>query len=258
MSRKHVALVFVPLLAGAAIVGAGFSTWYFTQSSDAIASQFSATIEDARLPGGVFSFASQTTINFDQDKIAYVDEGSSFVGFGYVQHAEEGEIKVDFTKPGTENEQGVKASWVYQGQDSTQDANDYQSYLKDFSLNMESVGSFSFQDNRVGYDNLVYEVHYVVFTTGTNNDEKMRSAFQEALDKTEFTTIDGTKTTLDAVVDNHSIPETLRINVLPEVEYSDSFNRTNYDSYKAFREKVENGLTLQFSTVASVTSPKAN
>ncbi len=256
MSRKRVALVFVPLLAGAAIVGAGFSTWYFTQSSDTISDRFQTNIEDARLPGGVFSFASDTTINFDQDEITYEGEGAAFVGFGYVQHAEKDEIDVSFKKPGTQ-EEGVLASWGYQKGETFTPSTDYTPYLNDVKLEATDVGYFAFDDNRAGYENLAYEVHYVVFTTGENSDQALNTAFRNALLGAEFTTIDGETKTLSGVFNDFALPDFVVTNDLPLPAYNTNFDVHDYDQYKVFREKVESGLTLQFSTFADVTSPEA-
>lgn len=51
------------------------------------------------------------------------------------------------------------------------------------------------------------------------------------------------------------VPESLTINNLPLPSYANSFIRTDYTAYSAFREKVEAGLTLRFSTYAITTNP---
>ena len=253
MSRKHAALVFVPLLSGAAIIGAGFSTWYFTQSSEVITNQFSARIEAARLPGGVFTFASETTINFDQNEISYVGKTDAFVGFGYVQHAAAKEIQVEFSQDKDGNKAGVAAEWGYVNGTDYETANDIATYLQTLDLGTPNVGYYTIEDTE-SESELVYEVYYVVFTNGNNHAAELLDAFKTALAAAQFQDVEGNEMTLAAAAD---LPEsnTLTINNLPLPSYADSFIRTDYTAYSAFREKVEAGLTLRFSTYAITTNP---
>ena len=253
MSRKHAALVFVPLLSGAAIIGAGFSTWYFTQSSEVITNQFSARIEAARLPGGVFTFASETTINFDQNEISYVGKTDAFVGFGYVQHAAAKEIQVEFSQDKDGNKAGVAAEWGYVNGTDYETANDIATYLQTLDLGTPYVGYYTIEDTE-SESELVYEVYYVVFTNGNNHAAELLDAFKTALAAAQFQDVEGNEMTLAAAAD---LPEsnTLTINNLPLPSYADSFIRTDYTAYSAFREKVEAGLTLRFSTYAITTNP---
>lgn len=252
MSRKHAALVFVPLLSGAAIIGAGFSTWYFTQSSEVITNQFSARIEAARLPGGVFTFASETTINFDQNEISYVGTTDAFVGFGYVQHAAAKEIQVEFSQDKDGNNAGVVAEWGYVNDTGDyKPANDIATYLQTLDLGTPDVGYYTIEDTE-SESELVYEVYYVVFTNGNNHAAELLDAFKTALAAAQFQDVEGNEMTLDAEV---YVPESLTINDLPLPSYAGTFDRTNYTAYSAFREKVEAGLTLRFSTYAITTNP---
>lgn len=254
MSRKHAALVFVPLLSGAAIIGAGFSTWYFTQSSEVITNQFSAQIEAARLPGGVFTFASETTINFDQNEISYVGTTDAFVGFGYVQHAAAKEIQVEFSQDKEGNEAGVVAEWGYVNGTDYETANDIATYLQTLDLGTPNVDYYTIGDTESGSESLVYEVYYVVFTNGNNHATELLDAFKTALAAAQFQDVEGNKMTLDAAAE---LPEsnTLTINNLPLPSYAGTFDRTDYTAYSAFREKVEKKLTLRFSTYAITTNP---
>ena len=252
MSRKHAALVFVPLLSGAAIIGAGFSTWYFTQSSEVITNQFSAQIEAARLPGGVFTFASETTINFDQNEISYVGTTDAFVGFGYVQHAAAKEIQVEFSQNKEGNKDGVVAEWGYVNGTDYETANDIATYLQTLDLGTPNVGYYTIADTESGNESLVYEVYYVVFTNGNNHAPELLDAFKTALAAAQFQDVEGNEMTLGAEV---YVPESLTINNLPLPSYADTFDRNDYDAYSAFREKVEKKLTLRFSTYAITTNP---
>ena len=252
MSRKHAALVFVPLLSGAAIIGAGFSTWYFTQSSEVITNQFSAQIKAARLPGGVFTFASETTINFDQNEISYVGKTDAFVGFGYVQHAAAKEIQVEFSQDKDGNKAGVAAEWGYVNGTDYETANDIATYLQTLDLGTPNVGYYTIEDTESESESLVYEVYYVVFTNGNNHATELLDAFKTALAAAQFQDVEGNEMTLDAEV---YVPESLTINNLPLPSYAGTFDRNDYDAYSAFREKVEKKLTLRFSTYAITTNP---
>ena len=252
MSRKHAALVFVPLLSGAAIIGAGFSTWYFTQSSEVITNQFSAQIEAARLPGGVFTFASETTINFDQNEISYVGTTDAFVGFGYVQHAAAKEIQVEFSQDEDGNKAGVAAEWGYVNGTDYETANDIATYLQTLDLGTPDVGYYTIEDTELESESLVYEVYYVVFTNGNNHAAELLAAFKTALAAAQFQDVEGNEKTLGAEV---YVPESLTINNLPLPSYAGTFDRTNYTAYSEFRKKVEAGLTLRFSTYAITTNP---
>lgn len=253
MSRKHAALVFVPLLSGAAIIGAGFSTWYFTQSSEVITNQFSAQIEAARLPGGVFTFASETTINFDQNEISYVGTTDAFVGFGYVQHAAAKEIQVEFSQDKEGKKAGVVAEWGYVNDTGDyKPANDIATYLQTLDLGTPNVGYYTIEDTESESKSLVYEVYYVVFTNGNNRATELLYAFKTALAAAQFQDVEGNEMALGAEV---YVPESLTINNLPLPSYADTFDRNDYDAYSAFREKVEAGLTLRFSTYAITTNP---
>ena len=253
MSRKHAALVFVPLLSGAAIIGAGFATWYFTQSSEVITNQFSARIEAARLPGGVFTFASETTINFDQNEISYVGKTDAFVGFGYVQHAAAKEIQVEFSQDKDGNKAGVAAEWGYVNGTDYETANDIATYLQTLDLGTPNVGYYTIEDTE-SESELVYEVYYVVFTNGNNHAAELLDAFKTALAAAQFQDVEGNEMPLGAAA---VLPEsnTLTINDLPLPSYAGTFDRTDYTAYSAFREKVEKKLTLRFSTYAITTNP---
>ena len=254
MSRKHAALVFVPLLSGAAIIGAGFSTWYFTQSSEVITNQFSAQIEAARLPGGVFTFASETTINFDQNEISYVGTTDAFVGFGYVQHAAAKEIQVEFSQDKDGNKAGVAAEWGYVNGTDYETANAIATYLQTLDLGTPNVGYYTIEDTESESESLVYEVYYVVFTNGNNHAAELLDAFKTALAAAQFQDVEGNEMPLGAAA---VLPEsnTLTINDLPLPSYAGTFDRTDYTAYSAFREKVEKKLTLRFSTYAITTNP---
>ena len=255
MSRKHAALVFVPLLSGAAIIGAGFSTWYFTQSSEVLTNQFSAQIEAARLPGGVFTFASKTTINFDQNEISYVGTTDAFVGFGYVQHAAAKEIQVEFSQDKKGNKAGVVAEWGYVNDTGDyKPATDIATYLKTLDLGTPNVGDYTIEGTESESESLVYEVYYVVFTNGNNHATELLDAFKTALAAAQFQDVEGNEMTLAAAAD---LPEsnTLTINNLPLPSYAGTFDRTDYTAYSEFRKKVEAKLTLRFSTYAITTNP---
>lgn len=256
MSRKHAALVFVPLLSGAAIIGAGFSTWYFTQSSEVITNQFSAQIEAARLPGGVFTFASETTINFDQNEISYVGTTDAFVGFGYVQHAAAKEIQVEFSQDKEGKKAGVVAEWGYVNNTGDyKPANDIATYLQTLDLGTPYVGYYTIEDTESESESLVYEVYYVVFTNGEQPCDKLLDAFETALAAAQFQDVEGNEMPLAAAAAVLPESNTLTINNLPLPSYADSFIRTDYTAYSAFREKVEAELTLRFSTYAITTNP---
>ncbi len=251
MSRKHAALVFVPLLSGAAIIGAGFSTWYFTQSSEVITNQFSAQIEAARLPGGDFTFASETTINFDQNVISYVGTTDAFVGFGYVQHAAAKEIQVEFSQDKKGNKAGVVAEWGYVNDTGDyKPANDIATHLQTLDLGTPDVDYYTIEDTES--ESLVYEVYYVVFTNGNKHTAELLDAFKTALAAAQFQNVEGNEMTLDAEV---YVPESLTINNLPLPSYAGTFDRTDYTAYSEFRKKIEAGLTLRFSTYAITTNP---
>lgn len=209
MSRKHAALVFVPLLSGAAIIGAGFSTWYFTQSSEVITNQFSAQISGG-LHGGVFTFASEATINFDQNEISYVGTTDAFVGFGYVQHAAAKEIQVEFSQDKEGNKAGVVAEWGYVNDTGDyKPANDIATYLQTLDLGTPDVGYYTIEDTESESESLVYEVYYVVFTNGNNHAAELLVAFKTALAAAQFQDVEGNEKTLGAEV---YVPESLIIN----------------------------------------------
>ena len=256
MARKQAALLFVPLLAGAAIVGAGFSTWFFTQTTDAYSTGFQTQIEGARLPGGTFSFSSEDTqIRFDQDKIEYT--GEAFVGFGYIQHAEKDEIQVELHNPETD-EVGVSVKWAYAHDDGTiEEATDYQNFLEDMNLDAEAATIYvdDVRDNdNGGAVDLWYEVHYLIFSTGGKDSQDLKNAFLAAAQNAEFTNTEGQKEKLGSKLDPATL--NLEVNPLPTPTYADAFDRSNYDHYSAFQDKVEAGLTLLFSTSAVVTAPQ--
>lgn len=238
--KKRVYSIFLPVLSCAAIVGAGFSTWYFAELTNQLNNEdISVKITDARQAGNTFSLvSSDSTITFDQSAISYSE--NTYVVFGYIAEVEEDDnLTVTFQHGEEDTTAGADIFWAL-----TEGAED-SSLINEVLISSTSstVATFDYVDGEN-----TYRLSYLVYTNATDQTD-LKSDIEEAVQSLEFTNNLNEQVTL---TDFAFSADDLTINELPALTYDaptfDVYDRSDYETLKA---KVSSNV-LRFETFVDV------
>lgn len=258
MAKKKFLSVLLPIFGSIAIVGSGFSTWYFTEDINQTTGEgFGLSITDARQSGQTFSFGSESEkeITLDQKGVSYAE--GTYVCFGYVAEAEgknnENDFDVAFLKEKGSDEPGVKVEWQ---------ANEgAMSLSSDISINEiePSVEEFEFTvtDNGKSYHMVCY---YILLSNldengATLSDEAkntIKSQMDSAIENLNLLVSDNSRIDMTDKVDLDKVDYVTQS--LPTLEYTGAFNENNIEHYNHLVGLFENNQ-LTFSTYVDVTVP---
>ena len=244
MSKRRIAALIAPVFASVAIIGAGFSTWYFSSQIDQPdALTVTTSVEEGRQMGQAFTFQSTgSDINFDQPRgaqngITYTDD--TFVGFGYIAETfGEDDFLVNIQRSSDDETAGATIMW------SRGEMNSY------VSIDVPKTQTSSFTLT-VGESQ--YTVYYVVYGNVTDQTN-LKAAMTAAITSTTFKNVANEDVTLTA--DNVTYAQDLTVTALPALEYVKAFNTSDLASYLEFKGYAE-GVTMNFSAFISVEAPQA-
>lgn len=245
MSKRRITALIAPVFASVAIIGAGFSTWYFSSQIDQPdALTVTTSVEEGRQMGQAFTFQSTgSDINFDQPRgaqngITYTAD--TFVGFGYIAETfGEDDFLVNIQRSADDETAGATIMW------SKGEMNSYVSIVA-------PTATTSHFNITVG--EAQYTVYYVVYTNITSDQSMLKSAVTTALTGTTFKNSENQEITLTE--EQITYPETLTVTALPTLNYVPAFNTSDLASYLGFKGYAE-GVTMNFSAFISVEAPQA-
>lgn len=244
MSKRRIAALIAPVFASVAIIGAGFSTWYFSSQIDQPdALTVTTSVEEGRQMGQAFTFQSTgSDINFDQPRgaqngITYTAD--TFVGFGYIAETfGEDDFLVNIQRSADDETAGATIMW------SKGEMNSYVSIVAPTT----QTNSFTLT---VGESQ--YTVYYVVYGKVTDQTN-LKAAMTAAITSTTFKNVANEDVTLTA--DDVTYAENLTVTALPTLNYVAAFNTSDLASYLGFKGYAE-GVTMNFSAFISVEAPQA-
>ena len=260
MKKRRFLGIALPILSSVAIVGAGFSAWYFGSDQDQSASvALDIQVTDAHMAGNAFVIKPETlpTITFDQKEITYSE--NAFVGFGYVAETFE-------TDNFTVTLSNTSGEWA-QKQTNGTSANENTSILTDSEVTI-TMPTAALQNLNFSLNSKSFTVYYVIYTniveTAVALDSIAQSTGKSALvcaiknsgiKDSEGTTIDFSSLNSEALTGDLTVAN------MPELKYAESggsgsgFDTSCIDSYKDLKTKAENSqlkLTATFGVNAPV------
>lgn len=261
MSHKNrLATIILPVLSSIAIIGAGFSTWYFTGSFQGnLDEQFACNITKARAAGTVFSFA-KGEITFDQKGITYAE--NSYVGFGYIGETfndpiEEAQLDddnfvVNFYGDDTKQVQGPSIKW------GRLDNAGADKVLID-AADEVTIGTVDteYKTLTFQYDENQFTIYYLVYTS---NDAGAKEAAEEVFESTVkdlsvTTNLNQEVSLADFDMSTADSADTFAAYALPELNYAAGFDVHDLATYLTLKEKVEYSA-LDFSAFVDIAQPQ--
>lgn len=263
--KKRAVSVLLPLFASVAIVGAGFSTWYFTNGASTPDPQkIALQITGARHQGSVFSFSNidaegaEKILTLDQDGISYSED--LYLGFGYVAETEnrngvvtDDNFQVEFQHGETDKTPGAN---VYFGK-TEENGNPQSVYQLNIATPGSATGQFTVYSNSKNYT-----IYYLIYTNlaeagSTVNDNTLFDGLTTAVKDVTFT--DNDDVSAKHLADFDFIQTALTVNALPELTYESNYfdvnNQAHYEELKSFLDSTN--IALYFSTYVDVASPSA-
>ncbi len=244
MSKRRITALIAPVFASVAIIGAGFSTWYFSSQIDQPdALTVTTSVEEGRQMGQAFTFQFRgSDINFDQPRggqngITYTAD--TFVGFGYIAETfGEDDFVVNIQRSADDETAGATIMW------SKGEMNSYVSIVAPTT----QTNSFT-----LTVDESQYTVYYVVYGKVTDQTN-LKAAMTARITSTTFKNAANEDVTL--AEGDVTYAKDLTVTELPTLNYVDAFNTSDLASYLEFKSYAE-GVTMNFSAFISVEAPQA-